>query len=325
MKKIKNAYTLAEVFHPVRRLCKSAYTLAEVFHPAEQARKFAYTLAEVIIVMLIIAIIVSVTIKISKTKLDSIVSLTYYSAYETLRAVSSEMLKDYRNIEDFVAGTTNGETPTMPRSGENFCKMFASYVNTQSMSDEEKNICKGNDASDTSNFNTKEGGIEPDFVLRNGMKIFNVKKGPAEISDLENNTEGIKYNTADGAAEIDANKWGYTIYIDLNGDKGNGELWDDVYKFYIPLSGKVIPAYNAEGDGGDNKFHLEASVRDETNEKWIRKSVSFREAACISEYVGLTSKYCLKDNTDEEIDDTPCAEEGVDCALKIIKPLRLLK
>lgn len=55
----------------------------------------AYTLAEVIIVMLIIAVIVAVSIGITKAKLDNIVSYTYYNAYSTLRTISAEMLADW--------------------------------------------------------------------------------------------------------------------------------------------------------------------------------------------------------------------------------------
>lgn len=57
---------------------------------------FAYTLAEIVIVMLIIAVVVSVSIKITKTKLDNIVSYTYYSGYSTLGMLQlklSEIIK----------------------------------------------------------------------------------------------------------------------------------------------------------------------------------------------------------------------------------------
>ncbi len=55
-----------------------------------------YTLAEIIIVMLVIAVIVAVTIGITKQKLDGIVTYTYYSAYSTLRSVNSQMISDYK-------------------------------------------------------------------------------------------------------------------------------------------------------------------------------------------------------------------------------------
>ena len=45
--------------------------------------------------MLIIAVVVSVSIGITKAKLDNIVSYTYYNAYSTMRKISTEMLADW--------------------------------------------------------------------------------------------------------------------------------------------------------------------------------------------------------------------------------------
>ena len=45
--------------------------------------------------MLIIAVIVAVTIGITKAKFDNIVSYTYYNAYSSLRKISTEMLADW--------------------------------------------------------------------------------------------------------------------------------------------------------------------------------------------------------------------------------------
>ena len=55
----------------------------------------AYTLSEIVIVMLIISVVVAVTIGITKRKLESTVSYTYYSAYETLKDVSRSLLTDF--------------------------------------------------------------------------------------------------------------------------------------------------------------------------------------------------------------------------------------
>ena len=45
--------------------------------------------------MLIISVVVAVTIGITKRKLESTVSYTYYSAYETLKDVSRSLLTDF--------------------------------------------------------------------------------------------------------------------------------------------------------------------------------------------------------------------------------------
>ena len=46
-----------------------------------------YTLSEIFVVMLIIAVVVGVSIKVTKSRLDNIISYTYYSTYSTLRSV----------------------------------------------------------------------------------------------------------------------------------------------------------------------------------------------------------------------------------------------
>ncbi len=60
----------------------------------------AYTLAEIVIVMLIISVVVAVTIGVTKKKLDSTVSYTYYSAYESLKDVSRSLLADFNPNSD---------------------------------------------------------------------------------------------------------------------------------------------------------------------------------------------------------------------------------
>ena len=45
--------------------------------------------------MLIIAVIVSVTIGITKAKLDNVLSYTYYNGYSTLREITTEMLSNW--------------------------------------------------------------------------------------------------------------------------------------------------------------------------------------------------------------------------------------
>ena len=117
------------------------------------------------------------------------------------------------------------------------------------------------------------------------------------ISMLSNNTQGGVY---DGVPNT--NSYGYTVYVDIDGSKGDSQLWSDVYPFYITLSGKVIPAYdrnaNPDGSGGDSIRHLQVSVENENYNsgkrsiKWLAKSVSFKEGACKSGYVGDATPYC---------------------------------
>lgn len=73
-------------------------SLLNLYNP-QLSVKSGYTLAEIVVVMLIIAVIVGVSIKITKSRLDNIISYTYYSTYTTLRTIASGMLADF-NPED---------------------------------------------------------------------------------------------------------------------------------------------------------------------------------------------------------------------------------
>ena len=179
---------------------------------------------------------------------------------------------------------------TLPRKGMNFCKLFERHANIMSGSD----VCSGSViSSGTTDFSNKS----PDITLRNGLLIYNMHSDAGAISMLANNTQGGVY---DGVPNT--NSYGYTVYVDIDGSKGDSLLWSDVYPFYITLSGKVIPAYDADvnpdGSGGDSVRHLQVSAENENyasgrrSTKWLARSVSFKEGACITGYVGDATPYC---------------------------------
>ncbi|MFQ8626938.1 MAG: type II secretion system protein, partial [Candidatus Gastranaerophilaceae bacterium] len=70
-------------------------------------KRFGYTLAEIVIVMLIIAVIVGVSIKVTKSRLDNVISYTYYSTYSTLRSVTSNMLADFNPNDEIYHAKNN--------------------------------------------------------------------------------------------------------------------------------------------------------------------------------------------------------------------------
>ena len=178
---------------------------------------------------------------------------------------------------------------TLPRKGENFCKLFERHANIMSGSE----VCSGSVISNgTTNFADKS----PDITLRNGLRVYNMHTDARAISDLANNTQGGSY---DGVPNT--NSYGYTVYVDIDGSRGDSQLWSDVYPFYITLSGKIIPAYdtsNPEQSGGDSVRHMQVSVENENYNsgrrsiKWLAKSVPFKEGACIAGYVGDSTPYC---------------------------------
>ena len=203
------------------------------------------------------------------------------------------------------------ESPTLPRKGINFCRKFVSYTNTKSNSPE----CTGTAISSTeTDFSDKTA----DITLRNGIRIYNMSQNPQEIGILEGNTQGASY---DGVPNI--NTFGYTVYLDIDGEKGSSTLWEDVYKFYITMAGKVIPAYDEnnpnEEVGGNSRRHLMTSVERETivdgrrQMRWLKKSVSFKEGACTSNYLGASSRYCNGVNLLPDCNDpiNPCLMKHV--------------
>lgn len=372
------------------------FDLSDIIKKSQRVDKSGYTLAEVIIVILIIAVVVGVSIKIIKAKLDNIVSYTYYSGYSILRGVTGQMVADFRatdetytNVayvvpmnrnllankkENFFAkvafyfqhigqqpacavepteeekhehycqgekwdnesGSWINETPwppcgengefswneeacrcvpetkTIPRNGQNFCEKFVEYSNTKSGSPE----CDGSNVTAAL---TDFSEATPDITLRNGMKLYNVQQTPAEIDILQNNTAGGSY---DGVPNV--NTFGYTVYLDIDGDKGSSTLWEDVFKFYITMSGKVIPDYS--GDiGASNRHYLMTSVQKEEitadghrQIKWIKKSVPFKEGACASGYIGIGTSYCSGETLSTEC----TVETGNTCSLKHISPVK---
>ena len=207
---------------------------------------------------------------------------------------------------------------TLPRKGMNFCKLFERHANIMSGSD----VCSGSVISNgTTDFSNKS----PDITLRNGLRIYNMHSDAGAISMLANNTQGGVY---DGVPNT--NSYGYTVYVDIDGVKGDSQLWSDVYPFYITLSGKIIPGYdtsNPEQSGGDSVRHLQVSVENENynsgkrSTKWLAKSVPFKEGACIAGYVGDGTPYC-KNGTSYTQASSCTSNINSFCRVKQIQPVK---
>ena len=145
------------------------------------------------------------------------------------------------------------------------------------------------------------------------------------LAVLSGNTQGGLY---DGVPNTNA--WGYTVYVDIDGPKGDSQLWSDVYPFYITLSGKIIPAYDSANpgvSGGDSTRHLQVSVEYEDYAsgnrriKWLAKSVPFKEGACLSGYIGSATPYCKTNTAISKLGE--CTTDGNSlCRLKQIQPVK---
>ena len=216
------------------------------------------------------------------------------------------------------------EPPTIPRKGINFCNMFVSLANTKAGT-----MCQGGAvAANTTDFS----GITEDIILRNGMKIYNASQNPDSIADLVGNDTGGTVTKTDGTT-FDTNIAGYTLYIDIDGSSGNSKLWEDVFPFYVTLSGKVIPAYKTDalGEfGGDSRYYMQTSIQVDAvdsvgaTQYWLLKSKSFKESACKAGYVGQNTLYCSRhDVTNPAVTkDTICSQEQNSCSVKKVSPIR---
>lgn len=216
------------------------------------------------------------------------------------------------------------EPPTIPRKGINFCEMFVSLANTKA-----GEMCKGGAvAANTTDFSD----ITEDIILRNGMKIYNASQNPDSIADLVGNDTGGTVTKTDGTT-FDTNIAGYTLYVDIDGSSGESKLWEDVFPFYVTLSGKVIPAYKTDslGEfGGDSRYYMETSIQVDAmssvgaTQYWLLKSKSFKESACKAGYVGQNTMYCSRhDVTNPAVTkDTICSQEQNSCSVKKVSPIR---
>jgi prepilin-type N-terminal cleavage/methylation domain-containing protein len=118
---------------------------------------------------------------------------------------------------------------------------------------------------------------------------------------------------------------GWTINIDIDGTRGKGANgvanWVDIFTFYLTTDGKVIPAYTT-GKGADSDKHLAVSIKYDTfpsgvrQTNWLRRSVSFRQAACESGYAAGT--YCTTAPAFSKHAD--CIDTTADCRIVPIKP-----
>lgn len=95
---------------------------------------------------------------------------------------------------------------------------------------------------------------------------------------------------------------GFTVYVDINGNQGDGTLWRDVFPFYVTTTGRVFPAYPLDGAeshvGGNNSAYLPTDVYYYQANSNSRKRVlafseiSYADAVCKAGIVNPYSPYC---------------------------------
>ena len=105
---------------------------------------------------------------------------------------------------------------------------------------------------------------------------------------------------------------GFTILADINGERGTGTLWEDVFPFFIASNGRVYPGYPMDSvkaantsnnelySGGNSEKLLPTDVYYyETNEagtarvkKVAFNSISYARAMCSARQISPNSPYC---------------------------------
>ena len=225
--------------------------------------KNAFTMAEVMVVFTIIAVVVVATTKIINSQVNYATRYQYYAAFNNLKQAIGNIVADgylldgSTTVHTGIPNVWNSDAATTT-TPMGLCKRLTRIMNII-----------GADACGlhaTSGFKT----VTPSFITTNGMRYF--------ISD-------------------EASTGPYTIYIDINGKKGDGETTKDVQAFTVTLDGIVRPASLTQG--AINKNYLSTSLRywDSVNNKYVIvkdgaasiRGVSYQQAVCQSgEVTGLT-------------------------------------
>ena len=147
---------------------------------------------------------------------------------------------------------------------------------------------------------------------------------------------------------------GFTVFVDINGSKGAGTLWDDVYPFFVAANGKVYPGYPLDANktadtaskslyiGGNSEkqlavdvYYYETDANDTLRKYVVYSGVSFARAMCSARKISKYTPYCL--NLGEKFDahdpdgilkgtaylqrnDTPCDKHN--CFVAVRKKLK---
>lgn len=254
-------------------------------------KRFAFTMVELMIILSIMGIILTASTKIYKAKTDYMQTSMYYSAFSALKQAFGELVSQGCTATD----VTNGicyDRNNVPAVGHDLinnrglCDRLSGILNITSSS------CSTSTAvTEASNFNTET----PNLVLSNGMRIFNIGRT--------------------GAFET------FSVYVDIDGLKGDGKYQKDVFLFVGYYDGTILPS----GTAADNSKNMKANVftiNASGVETELLHGVSYAKAFCSSlsdtkiaqtdpDMNGYCTDYAYTNSV-------ACKANG--CNLQIIKP-----
>lgn len=191
----------------------------------------------------------------------------------------------------------------VPVSATNLCEKIKSDYNISTSS------CATTASQMRSNTASGFKNVTPHIKLSNGLNIY-------IASDL------VKIDLVADAVDV-RDRVGYLLYVDVNGNKGKGILYQDVYPFYIMITGKVLPVYNPAGVGGANNVENLAGniIYDDysTGNRVVKASqtnVNYQTGVCATRYI-QSANYCGAIPVDAH-----CADASADCRFIVNKPMK---
>ncbi|MCI1273568.1 MAG: hypothetical protein LKG27_03940 [Clostridiaceae bacterium] len=309
----------------------------------------AFTMFEIGLVFVILTVLVGVSIRIAKAKYDSINSYLYYAAYKLLsnsvgqvyldeNSESGKRLYEKANspsVYDFYIYTPyNDNTASSVHQLYKLCKPLAYFINSSSSL--HCDTSRGTMRTMLANGDFSEGSkddestsFKPDFIASNGMRFFNTNFQLYENQVPQTLPFSIVNN--DGTTK---QAYGLTIYIDIDGNRNDSVLWQDVFPFYVTSYGYVVPAWtdsectdncqNPTSDapsGGKSTELLKVSIFNNATNSYIsdQKGLTFQQGVCRAGII--TGDYC---EAITQIDACKKADnKDVDCVIRAIVPIRL--
>lgn len=246
---------------------------------------------------------------------------------------SSYGFRDY-NLQGFCVTYKNQNSGSNGSSGsgsssnnvtytfDDFCKTVTSTL-SGSQKDCTQPVAKVQEAVSSKDFSA----LPPHLVLDNGIKVY-MASDYGEITQLDDSLD-------------EADRIGFTVYIDVDGNKSKSRLYDDVFPFYLTKSGKVIPGYDSNIVAGANceknlAFDILYDEFDASGNRKLKRldgtsiggadMYSFKNAACISGYV-KSQKYCgVSFDGSLTINGVNCKnDKKADCRIQVRKPLKIFR